>query len=151
MDELRDIRGLREISWFPLAPGWWLVSAGIILLLILLVVIIYYRRRPAKSPEWQTLAMREWSILQQVSLPRRQHVTQLAELLRRIAIQRYGRESCAGLIGQQWLAWLSHHDPQQFDWQTTGKLLIEIPYLPEDQEIEPHQFKQLLIAVQHWI
>lgn len=152
MDELRDIKGLQEISWLPLAPGWWIVIAGIIVLLSLLIgVIIYYRRRPPKLPLWQTVAMQEWSILQEVTLPKRKDVTQLAELLRRVAIQRYGRESCAGLVGQHWLIWLAERDSQQFDWQTAGRLLLEVPYLPEENDIDPHQFKLLLIAVRHWI
>lgn len=152
MNELQDIRGLQEVSWFPLAFGWWVVIAAILILIIVMIVLIYYRRRRVtQSIPWQTLAMQEWSLFQQVSLPRRKEIVQLAELLRRIAIQRHGREACASLVGTQWLDWLSHHDPQQFDWQTMKQLLIELPYLPEEQEIDPHQFKRLLIAVQHWI
>ncbi|RLW54638.1 MAG: hypothetical protein B6D69_04845, partial [gamma proteobacterium symbiont of Stewartia floridana] len=31
MDPLRDIRGIDTVSWWPLAPGWWLLLIGIVL------------------------------------------------------------------------------------------------------------------------
>ena len=55
---------------------------------------------------------------------------ELSELLRRVAMARLGREACAGLVGEAWLAWLAEQDPKGFDWRTRGRPLLDAPYAP---------------------
>jgi hypothetical protein len=47
--------------------------------------------------------------------------TEFSELLRRIAMARHGRTACAGLHGEDWLAWLTEHDPKGFDWRRDAR------------------------------
>jgi hypothetical protein len=58
---------------------------------------------------------------------------ELSELLRRIAMARYGRSTCAGLSGEEWLDWLQNKDPTGFDWRTKGLPLLDLPYAPPGQ------------------
>jgi len=55
---------------------------------------------------------------------------QLSGLLRRIAVVRLGRSQAAGLSGDAWLNWLHEQDPQDYDWQQKGRLLLTLPYAP---------------------
>ena len=45
--ELRDIHLPTEISWWPLAPGWWIVI-GLILLGIVISIFLYRRQQARK-------------------------------------------------------------------------------------------------------
>lgn len=146
-DKLHDIQGLEPVSGWPLAPGWWFVLATVVFIGFVLGLYYYYRRR--QQTDWRQLARQQLRAL--AHLAPREQVTQLALLLRRIAIQRYGRLSCAGLSGQAWLAWLSEHDPRGFNWQQQGAILIAGPYQPKDIPIETQQLQQLSQAIEAWI
>jgi hypothetical protein len=151
-DQLHDIEGLDTIPWWPLAPGWWLLI-GIVLLLIMIGIILLHRRRQAKNkyPDWRVIAKREWLSLHPSQGSPRDQLIFLSILLRRVAIQRHGRESCAGLSGKDWLAWLTKNDPQGFDWQKNGRIIIELPYCPPGTPIDEAEVKTLYQAIQAWI
>jgi hypothetical protein len=137
--QLRDIQGLDTIGHWPLAPGWWLL-----LILLVLGLMLALRLWPrlvggqARAP-WRADAARQLRQLRQLNQrqggqgsaeTQRQLAADLSELLRRIAMARCGRDSCAGLQGQAWLAWLKQHDPKGFDWPGQGRALIELPFAP---------------------
>jgi len=149
--QLTDIHSLDAISWWPLAPGWWLLLVSF-LLVILGLWIWYYRHTVSKcQKDWRKDALIEWQTIPPSPLPTRVQVEQLAILIRRIAMQRYGRHSCAGLTGNQWLAWLSQHDPTGFDWQQRGRILIQLPYLPADASMDTDQVHTLYQVIKTWI
>ena len=74
----------------------------------------------------------------------------LSELLRRIAIARCGRDRCAGLNGETWLAWLADHDPDGFDWRARGRLLLELPYAPPGETGDRPELYKLIDAALAW-
>lgn len=135
-DALRDIYGIDAVSWWPLAPGWWLVAIGTLILLSLLKSLwpgirSWYRRPRDK---WRKDAKRQLHNLRgQLNKSSSKSLAgELSELIRRIAVARCGRDSCAGLSGQEWLEWLTSNDPRGFDWATNGKLLQDLAYAPPD-------------------
>ena len=79
-----------------------------------------------------------WDAARQLRALRQRAATQdpkltagdLSELLRRVAMARLGRDACAGLAGEDWLAWLADQDPRGFDWRSKGRLLLDAPYAP---------------------
>lgn len=150
MKELRDISGLDPIAWYQLAPGWLLLLATVLLVILLIIHWRRMRSQKSTSVSWQSNAELEWQIVSQIVSPRAR-LEALAVLLRRIAMQRYGRENCAGLTGYAWLDWLTTHDPQQFDWRCEAEILIKLPYMPPDVEIEPSQVDKLLAALKIWL
>ncbi len=132
--QLRDIRDLDPISWWPPAPGWLLLTVLTLLLLyIALVVLRSFLHDPPGS--WRREARRQLHQLRrrQRKQPPKQTAAELSELLRRIAIARFGREGCAALSGEAWLEWLRNHDPNRFDWLRHGKTLLDLPYAPIQQ------------------
>jgi uncharacterized protein YfaT (DUF1175 family) len=151
MEQLHDIEGMDAISFWPLAIGWWVIIAcGLLVLgssIWLLIRCISYLR------SWKRDAFKKLEHLERSLSPTTsgETVAFLSEYLRRIAIRRFPRKECAGLVGDAWLKWLKAHDPKQFDWAEKGKPLIEIPYAPSPAELPLQQIKELIRAVRNWV
>jgi hypothetical protein len=149
--QLHDIDGLDPISWWPLATGWWLIIAAATAAAGLLIGYIVYRiafKRSWKNDTLLKLAALEKKLSAATA---RETAVILSEYLRRIALRRFARKDCAALMGEAWLAWLSTHDPKQFDWKSKGKLLTTIPYAPENASIPQEQVRDLIHAVKNWV
>ncbi len=150
--QLRDISGLDAIPWWPLASGWWLLAIVLLLALYLLFSLLRsLLHYPAGS--WHRDAWRQLRRLKQQSsrLPAGQVAGELSELIRRIAVARFGREEAAALTGEDWLAWLKAHDPAGFDWSTQGSLLLTLPYAPAGEESASiDQLRPLISAALAW-
>ncbi|SEH08073.1 DUF4381 domain-containing protein [Candidatus Venteria ishoeyi] len=149
--ELRDIHGLDSIPWWPLAPGWWLLLAVVVLLLLFAGKI---RRRLDWRPDARSQLNKLYRQIKRQ--PDKATLAEFSELMRRLAIARYGRESCAGLQGEAWLSWLQAHDPKRFRWQERGQLLLSLPYAPPDAPIatnrkEEKQVRTLFRAARAWV
>lgn len=151
--QLRDIRGLDDISWWPLAQGWWLLIVLMILsgILIGFLTYRYLSWQKKRRYDWRPVARQEWLALQTHSGSTHEKMVSLSHLLRRIAIQRYGRTACAGLTGESWLVWLTQHDPKGFNWEQAGRVLIDIPYQPPEVTLDNNQITPLYQAVGAWI
>ena len=154
-NRLHDIHELDPVSVWPLAAGWWLIIALVVLAVLLIVSVRRWR------PDWQRFLPRYgWTREAEQELARlrarvargdiKALASELSELLRRIAIARCGRDSCAGLHGEPWLDWLADHDPDGFDWRSRGRLLLDLPYAPPGQFEQQPDLYHLIDAVQAW-
>jgi len=144
--QLRDIHGLDAIPWWPLAPGWWLAAAAMLALLLLAWQMWQLIRYPPGS--WQREARRALRRLlqQQQQVGVKQTASELSELLRRVEIARFGRQRTASLSGKQWLEWLQQSDRSGFDWSHQGRILLTLPYAPDDQANGDEQVRGLIRA-----
>lgn len=158
LDQLRDIQGITGVPWWPLAPGWWLLLA---VLVVIAYAAFHWRAilRLRVPVPGITLGTWRWDAAAQLrSLRRRARADQdakttageLSELLRRIAMARWGRDACAGLNGEDWLAWLAARDPKGFPWEARGRLLISAPYAPAGPLSDRDLFA-LIDAAYAWI
>lgn len=154
--QLRDIHGLDGIPWWPLAPGWWLVLIGSLLLLLAMWRYRSYLRLRLPVPvigNWRWDAARRLRDLRR-RVPRQDgkaSAGELSELLRRIAMARHGRRSCAGLTGPDWLTWLAEHDPTGFDWRDQGRLLLNVPYARPGVTDSAEGLLRLIDAAHTWV
>ncbi len=148
LSQLRDINGLDQISWWPLALGWWIVLG--IIVSIWVGVLFYRRYRAKKEASWQAQIKSLFFELRAMKSTK-EKATALSALLRRLAIHKYGREFCAGLEGDEWLRWLTQHDPKEFDWIMKGKILIKAPYMPESTQDDQLDFEPLIKAAEKWV
>lgn len=151
MEQLHDIEGLDPISPWPLGMGWWLVIVFAIIIAIASAIYAYRRlafKRSWKHDTLQQLANLESNLSEQTA---RQTVIALSEYIRRIAVLRFSRKECAGLVGQDWLQWLTKHDPKRFVWDKKGLPLIEAPYAPPDFTLPTGRIKDLIQAVRGWV
>lgn len=151
MEQLHDIEGLDAISHWPLAIGWWvLIALGAILTIAITYGIVH---RITFKRSWKNDALRKLDGLEAnlTESTARETVITLSEYLRRIALRRFPRNECAGLAGEDWLKWLSMHDPKQVDWEKKGALLIEVPYSPLNKSLPIREIKELIQAVRGWV
>jgi hypothetical protein len=147
IEQLHDIDGLGSISVWPLAIGYWLL----IVLGLAFVVWIYLQMRFNRS--WKKDALLKLKQLEKnlSQTTAKQTVISLSEYLRRIALKRYPREECAGLIGEDWIKWLSLKDEKKFNWLEKGEILIKAPYAPETSAFPVDQIKVLIQAAKGWV
>jgi Domain of unknown function (DUF4381) len=146
--QLYDITGIDWIDWWPLAPGCWALLA----IALILAGAIYWRRRAYrrswKGDAWAALTALDARL---VGGNAREIAASLSVLLRRIAMHCSPREECAGLVGQDWLRWLTAKDPRAFDWVSHGALLVEARYAPPGRDISQEAVKILIKAAKRWV
>jgi len=107
MDESADLSRLADIvtpapvSWWPPAPGWWILCAALLVVLAILAhrALLRYRRnayRRAALADLSTLA----AIDDGASL------AGISSVLKRVALVSYRRPEVASLTGEAWAAFL---------------------------------------------
>ncbi len=128
--QLRDIHPAADPSWWPPAPGWWLLT---VLLLVGLVVLgrLAWRRYRVWRRQRQILAEleRARAAFQSHGDPTRL-AGELSMLLRRAALAGWPREQIAGLHGQPWLAFLDRTGGEGKFQDGPGRVLVSAPYAP---------------------
>ena len=137
-----DLTGLKGLHYpvapdfWPLAWGWYVILGGI----LLLALIIVYKRR--SSPI--AYATREMKKIQK-SAPEKQ-LKLLSQLLKRVAMARYGREAIAPLNEDSWQEFLLVAAPDVLTKGETHQLAYAV-YNPNSKTPD----KKLYSATQKWI
>ena len=149
LSQLRDIHLPVPVSWWPPAPGWWLLA--VLVPVIVLGMYIMVRRRQRNA--WRRSALIELTQLRQQyqSQPSTPQiiVNGLSVLLRRVAISYYPREEVAMLSGDKWLAFLERSMGAPFKPEHRH-LLTVAPYAP-DASIPPDAMLELFTLCESWI
>ena len=158
-DPLAALRGIHTpdpIGLWPLAPGWWGLVAVVVMATIATAVIVK-RRRASLARR----ASRELDAIARRGLDLQGLATQVSELLRRVALVRFGHVA-ASLHGRSWQDFLSEHAPRSRRGRTVagalagdvGHLIALAPYAPPsfaDQEAARIGCDQLVAAARAWI
>ena len=92
LDRLNDLVSPPEISWWPLAPGWYVVAIGV----LLFVGILGFRA-------WKVNAYRRAALRE---LESASDISTVAEILRRTALMIVPRATVATKAGNAWVDWL---------------------------------------------
>ncbi len=96
LNRLHDLALPPKISWWPLAPGWYVV---LLILLLLVLRTIWQAWTKWKANAYRREALKE--------LARADNASSVAEILRRTALAVAPRSEIAELTGEDWLKWLS--------------------------------------------
>jgi hypothetical protein len=141
LSRLHDIVSPAPVSWWPLAPGWYVVgSAALILLFWCAWRLATWWRRNAYRRE--ALRLLNSLPIDPSSLPK------IDELLKRVALSAWPREQVAALNGAAWLAFLDRTAPEtRFD-KGPGRVLGEASYLPTAPHVD---VRDVLDAAEAWV
>ena len=110
---LRDIHLPGDVSWWPLAPGWWVL---IILLSVLAIwSLIQWRKRQKHRQLIVELRQELAQINQQYSEHQSEQalVVDYSELLKRLLMLHRGRAESANISREQWLEVINQYMPDQ--------------------------------------
>lgn len=142
---LRDIHLPEAIGWWPPAIGWWLLALVVLAGGVWLLWYVLHQRRKEQVLD---IALQELEQLPaRYGVNTKELLRELAVLLRRVAISRYGRGRVAGLTGIAWVNFLDEQAGRTLFGKQLTHLLTEVPYRPETQA----DTQQLLHAVRLWI
>lgn len=151
LSQLRDIHLPTPISWWPPAPGWWLLAVLVVAIPFGLYAL--YRRRQRNN--WRRSALTELARLRQQFQAQpsstQMIVSELSVLLRRVAICCFPRDEVAMLSGDKWLAFLDRGMGDGAAFQSEqGRLLTTAPYVAA-ASIAPDTLLTLCTLCENWI
>ncbi len=156
-DPLAGLRGLHlpeMVGAWPPAPGWWILA--LLMLASLIAGVLWIRRRRRSLA---THALREFDALVARG-PADQDLqtlaTEIAALLRRVALARFGRRLVAHLHGPAWESFLEAHRRKRLEPEKGAEFtrtLALAPYAPSEsfkRETLPER-AALVAAARSWI
>jgi len=146
LQQLHDIHLPQPISFWPLAPGWYVLAAIIAIVALLMSFGIYYFYRSFKRRRKVLFELRrlQENATNKISA---EIVAELSSLLKRVAMFRYPSEFIAGISGKEWLDFLNGKTKNNDFSYEEGMLLVTVAYQPaKDVDLE-----KLFIIVRCWI
>lgn len=107
LQKMRDIHYPGDPSWFPPAPGWWLVALLVIAALIWLYRALYrYRRDRAPYQVAKHLLERAQTEFDNGELDARTYLDRCNDILKRLLVRVRNESAASPASGHQWLALL---------------------------------------------
>ena len=145
--QLRDIRLPEEISWWPLAHGWWIVLGALALLACLTAAYLTLKRRTLRFAALQEL---KHLGLKADDMPISTLATDVGVLLRRVVLKRHQREHLASAHGDEWQTFLVT-EPQGMKASIAHFIAIA-PYAKHTHaQVETPTAEVLIDAAKTWI
>ncbi|MEN8253875.1 MAG: DUF4381 domain-containing protein [Verrucomicrobiota bacterium] len=95
LNDLYDIVEPAPVSWWPPAPGWWILFA---VAGIAIVFLLIHRLRCRRKNAYRRAALAE--------LGKAESADEVAAILRRTALAAYPRKAIASRHGNEWIEWL---------------------------------------------
>ena len=153
------IQGIKEIvlpesvSYMPQIVGWWILF-GIVGLLLAWWIYRYYSRW--RRNRYRREALIELAVIEQLLDQEPQRASVLAAisaLIKRTAIEAFGRNNVAELSGHLWLEFLDRTGSTNSFSQGPGRLLPEFSYAKQEtlNEMTKEKIDQVLVLVKVWI
>lgn len=143
--KLHDIHLPQPVSWWPLAPGWWLLL--LVLCLIALAVLLWWAWR---RQSLRVAALRELQSLRshknEATPP--ELATEIGVLLRRVALRRDGR-AVSYLSGPGWAGFLS--DGKAGIAPELANYIAKAPYAAPANSADAPPPEQLFTAAERWL
>ncbi|WP_160153815.1 DUF4381 domain-containing protein [Microbulbifer sp. ALW1] len=135
LEQLKDIHEPAAIGWWPLAPGWWILAGTLVALIFAAAFIFLRLRQKRRKNLYRSEGVR---LLQAVDLANPRAVEEINILMKRVAVVTFGREPCAALTGERWIAFLQSSVDQPIP-QAAKRALLENLYsdqLPSSSDVE---------------
>ena len=156
LDRLQDIIQPDAVRWWPPAPFWYclIAIASVWLLHWLVVTMIRWVRRAYRRQAVRELdSLSDTSLTSGLGLDDRARITttEVASILKRVALVSYPREEVAGLAGDAWLRFLTKTcDGVDFTSKPT-RSIGSVSYDPQVVCGSDDDQKQILDDARKWI
>lgn len=102
---LKDIHLPEPISWWPPAPGWWFLTI-IVMLAVGFGSFFLWQRIKKNRYRKEGLKKLDNIFLKVHEMEKKVFLQEISKIMRRVAIQSYGREKVSSLTGGKWLKFL---------------------------------------------
>ena len=122
---LRDIHIPGVIDPWPPAIGWWLIAA---VTLITISYGVYWVFKWWQSNQYRREGIRALNHLLENHTSEKQYLTAYSDLLKRVALSTYARESVANITGEAWVSFLDRSTGTQEFSMGVGQILIQGNY-----------------------
>ena len=144
---LKDIHLPSPVSFWPPAPGWWILAVLLITSLFF-GGVWFFRRYKKRKPKTEALRiLKDLQILYQNSQDEVASLRNLSNLLRRTALTFYDNDEVASLQGSSWLEFLDKTGKTKECSQGAGKVLGNEVF---QQKVNP-DMNALFPLVKKWI
>ena len=144
---LKDIHLPPPVSFWPPAPGWWILAVLLISSLFICSVW-FYRQHKKRKPKIEALRiLRDLQILYLNSQDEVASLRSLSNLLRRTALTFHDKDAVASLQGSSWLEFLDKTGKTKEFSQGAGKVLGNEVF---QQKVNP-DMNALFPLVKKWI
>jgi hypothetical protein len=144
---LRDLHLPPDISWWPLAPGWWVLLAILAVGLGWLLYQSLLRWRAGKPRRTALRQLVQLKKAYQQSGNTQRLGIDLSELLRRAMLAYAPRSEVAGLAGESWLDWLDQGMDEKAFSEGAGKMIESLPYRNPELDAQGVDVEALIDAV----
>jgi Domain of unknown function (DUF4381) len=166
LDQLHTIVLPPDISWWPIAPGWYVLA---LLLLWVFLWFGFFRLKQHRSLAYRREALGELAALQLILSDANtvsgadsetdakaeqavEVIRSATTLLKRTAIHVYSRERVASLTGEEWVEFLESNGPPELFNRFDSDILIDGAngYLRSSPQILD-QATSVLTAIKVWV
>ena len=127
LKDLRDIHLPDPVSFWPLAPGWW----GLMILVPVLYFLIRFIVKRLLMPKYKKLALRELSNIEtNYQIQKKSHETcgEISLLIRKALVAKLGNKEVAGLVTEEWLAYLDKLSRTECFTNGAGRHIVTSSY-----------------------
>lgn len=149
--QLRNLASPDAVTFWPPAPGWWLLA---ILLCVSLVLLIRKMKKRRVARAYRKEAMSELETHWQQFLASKDallYLQTLAEILKRTALSGFPATGAASASGEKWLSFLDSSLPAKHALEPfqseLGQMLISAPYR-KNCEVDPQKVHEISL---NWI
>lgn len=144
--QLRDIHLPEPVSWWPLAPGWYVLMLLILLILMIITYRVYKRHVNGLAKNKALELLKTYKDHYDKERNAQVASARVSELLRRVALVYYPRAQVAGLHGDDWVEFLNKTS-KKIDFKPVKAMLLESPF----KTGETVNLKPLFTRAEQWI
>lgn len=130
LKDLKDIHEPTAVSIWPPAIGWWLLP--IIIALLIFIIVWWWKR--AQTPNYKKLALLDLKNIEtnyQIQKNSKATAGEIALLIRKAMVAKYGNQKIAGMIESEWLAHLDNVSQTDLFTNGAGSAIVIAPYTKE--------------------
>ncbi len=144
--QLRDIHLPEPITWWPLAPGWYVLIILLLLLMIAIAYGLYLRQRNARAKNKALDLLKTYKEHYEKDRNAQMASARISELLRRVALVYYPRSQVASIHGEDWVVFLNQTS-KGIDFYPVKSMLLDSPF----KSMETMNLKPLIVRAEQWI